>query len=248
MYNSQHGIAIQHRLAEIKKRIENACINSGRNPDEVRLLLATKTVPAELIKIAIDGGETLLGENKVQELRDKDYLIGTTRAERHFIGHLQSNKVKDVLKYANCIQSVDRMSIVEALDKQLNKEGRALDIMVQVNTSFEDSKFGLSPENAIDFIREVSKIDTLRITGLMTIGLFSAENEKVRPSFTLLRNLKEEVIKDKILPESVFRHLSMGMSNDLETAIKEGATIVRVGTAIFGNRAYPDSYYWNENK
>jgi len=187
MYNLQHGIAIQHRLAEIKKRIENACINSGKNPDEVRLLLATKTVPAELIKIAINEGETLLGENKVQELRDKDYLIGITGAERHFIGHLQSNKVKDVLKYATCIQSVDRMSIVEALDKQLNKEGRALDIMVQVNTSFEDSKFGLSPENAIDFIREVSKIDTLRITGLMTIGLFSAENEKVRSSFTLLR-------------------------------------------------------------
>ncbi|SFQ43546.1 hypothetical protein SAMN05444144_104262 [Flavobacterium akiainvivens] len=176
MNHIHDAVEIKERLTEIHSRIVNACLAAGRNPDDVRLLLATKTVPAEVIKLAIDAGEDLLGENKVQELRDKDFLLGAATVERHFIGHLQTNKVKDVLKYATCIQSVDRLSVAEALDKQLQAQGRMLDIMVQVNTSFEDSKFGLSPHEVVEFISHISKFSTLRITGLMTIGLFSAEH------------------------------------------------------------------------
>ncbi len=238
--------SVKQNLEFIKRRIAIAVHNSNRNPSEVKLLLATKTVPAEKILEAVQLGQTLIGENKVQELRDKKDLLQNFELERHFIGHLQSNKVKDVLKYVSCVQSVDRFSIAQALHDQLEKREKSLDIMVQVNTSFEESKFGISPDEAVKFIKSLSVFPTLNIVGLMTIGLFSADAEKVRPSFRLLRQIKEEVIAKKLLDPTKFLHLSMGMSADLETAIAEGATIVRVGTAIFGERIYPDGYYWNE--
>jgi len=227
--------------------MERAAANSGRDPESVRLLLAVKTVAAEKIASAFAGKRLLLGENKVQELRQKYDYLSVIDAEFHFIGHLQTNKVKDILKFADCIQSVDRISLMEKLDQRLQQEGRSADVMLQVNTSYEESKFGVSPEQAIQLAREMSKYDTLRVKGLMTIGLFSAETEKVRQCFRLLKKLELQ-IKELGLPNFDLRELSMGMSHDFETAIEEGATIVRVGTAIFGDRIYPDSYYWNENK
>lgn len=182
----------------------------------------------------------------MQELKSKYEFLKTTDAAIHFIGHLQTNKVKEVLKYANCIQSVDRMDLVYALDKQLQALGKSMDILLQVNTSFEESKFGIAPDKAIAFAKEVSGFDTLKIKGLMTIGLFSAEQEKVRICFRLLNNLKDE-INAMNLPDTEMDILSMGMSGDLETAIEEGSTMVRVGTAVFGQRKYPDSYYWDES-
>lgn len=238
---------LQRRLTAIHKRMENACRFAGRRATDVRLLLATKTVDADRIAMAAQLGECMIGENKVQELKIKDEVLAPLQLERHFIGHLQTNKVKDVLQYAGCVQTLDRIGLAEALQQRLETETRMLDVMVQVNTSNEESKFGLAPEHTPEFIRKLHIFPNLRVTGLMTIGLFDADPERVRPGFAGLRELREEILREGLLDAAEFRHLSMGMSGDLEVAIQEGATIVRVGTAIFGSRNLPDSYYWNEN-
>lgn len=236
---------VKNNLLVIHQRIKSACERSNRNLNDVRLLLATKTVPAERIAFALECGETLMGENKVQELKEKEEELSQYNCEKHYIGHLQSNKIKEVLRYVTCIESIDRLDLVQKLDQRLQFEGRCIDILVQVNTSYEESKFGLDPINVIPFIKETSKYDTLNIKGLMTIGVFSAEDEKVRKCFRLLKDIQQQVIEESI-PNVDMTQLSMGMSGDLEVAIEEGATIVRVGTAVFGERIYPDSYYWNE--
>lgn len=235
-------------LKIINQRIKNACIRTGRNVDEVKLLLATKTVSAERIKIALENGETLIAENKVQELKEKYEDLKNIPHENHFIGHLQTNKIKDILRYdVSCVQSVDRIDLAEKLHQRLLTEGRTMDIFIQVNTSNEESKFGIHPVLAIDLVKKVAELNTLKIRGLMTIGLFSAETEKVRACFKILKNLQHEFIRQNI-PDVEMKELSMGMSGDLETAIEEGSTMVRVGTAVFGERIYPDSYYWDEGK
>lgn len=237
---------IIHNLNVILKRIENACINAGRNPKEVKLLMATKTVSTDRIKIALQTGQTLIAENKVQEVKEKYEDLKNIPHTSHFIGHLQTNKIKDILKYGvQCVQSVDRLDLAEKLHQKLLAEEREMDILIQVNTSNEESKFGVSPENTLDLVKEISTLSTLKIKGLMTIGLFSSEEERVRTCFQLLKRLQQE-ITNLNLPNVEMKELSMGMSGDLEIAIQEGATIVRVGTAIFGERIYPDSYYWNE--
>lgn len=238
---------IKANLEAIKSRIIQASLKAGRNPNEVKLMLATKTVPAEIIIEALGNETTLIGENKIQELKAKHPFLAERNAEFHFIGHLQTNKIKEAVRYAHCIESIDRMDLVEKLDQRLQYDGKSMNIMLQVNTSYEESKFGMSPEKALNFAKEVSKYDTLKVKGLMTIGLFSAEEEKVRKCFRLLKDIRLQ-IEELGLPNFEVNELSMGMSGDFETAIQEGATIVRVGTAIFGNRIYPDSYYWNENK
>ena len=237
---------IIHNLNVILKRIENACINAGRNPKEVKLLMATKTVSADRIKIALQTGQTLIAENKVQEVKEKYEDLKNIPHTSHFIGHLQTNKIKDILKYGvQCVQSVDRLDLAEKLHQKLLAEEREMDILIQVNTSNEESKFGVSLENTLDLVKEISTLSTLKIKGLMTIGLFSSDEERVRTCFQLLKSLQQK-ITDLNLPNVEMKELSMGMSGDLEIAIQEGATIVRVGTAIFGERIYPDSYYWNE--
>ena len=238
--------SILHNLQIIHQRITNACTKSKRNREEVRLLLATKTVPAKRIKIALEAGEQLIGENKVQEIKEKFEGLKDTTHETHFIGHLQSNKIKEIVKYrVDCIQSVDRMDLAEKLHQRLLFEKKTMNVFIQVNTSFEESKFGVGPIEAINLIKKVAELDTLKIKGLMTIGLFSAEEKKVRKCFQLLKSIQQEAIQLQI-PNVDLSELSMGMSHDLEIAIEEGATIIRIGTAIFGERIYPDSYYWNE--
>ena len=239
---------ILHNLALINDRIKKACEQSGRNSNEVRLLLATKTVSAERIKVVLEHGERLIAENKVQELKEKYEELKDIPHENHFIGHLQTNKIKDILKYdVTCIQSLDCLELAEKLHQKLLAENRTMDVLIQVNTSNEESKFGVDPNDAIELTRKVSNYSTLKIKGLMTIGLFSAETEKVRACFKILKKLQQDIINENI-PHVEMKELSMGMSGDLETAIEEGATIVRVGTAVFGARIYPDSYYWNEEK
>ena len=235
---------ILNNLTIIKQRMQKACLESNRNSDDVKLLLATKTISADKIKIVLEAGETLIGENKVQELTEKFEPLKVIPHQTHFIGHLQTNKIKEVIKYAACIQSVDRIKLAEKLQNRLEFEDKTIDIFIQVNTSYEESKFGMAPENALDFALRVNKFDRIKIKGLMTIGLFSAETEKVRKCFKLLKKLQLQML-EKGIP---VHELSMGMSGDLETAIQEGSTIIRVGTAIFGKRPYPDSYYWNESK
>jgi len=239
---------IIHNLNIINERIRKACEQSGRNIDEVRLLLATKTVSAERIRVALERGQMLIAENKVQELKEKYEDLKSIPHENHFIGHLQTNKIKDILKYdITCVQSLDRLELAEKLHQRLLAENKTMDVLIQVNTSNEESKFGVDPGEAIELTRKISNYTTLKIKGLMTIGLFSAETDKVRACFKILKKLQQDIITENI-PDVEMKELSMGMSGDLETAIEEGATIVRVGTAVFGVRIYPDSYYWNEGK
>lgn len=208
--------------------------------------MATKTVNADRIKIVLNAGQTLIAENKIQELKEKFEALQGIPHTNHFIGHLQTNKIKELLKYnVSCIQSLDRLNLAEKLHQRLLLENKTIEVLIQVNTSFEESKFGVSPDNAIELVRQVAQLETLKIKGLMTIGLFSAETEKVRKCFRLLKDIQQKIIALKI-PNVEMQELSMGMSSDLDTAIAEGATIVRVGTAIFGQRIYPDNYYWNE--
>lgn len=237
---------ILQNIAIIQERINKACKKNGRNPDEVKLLLATKTVPVERIKIALQSGQSLIAENKVQELKEKYDVLKDIPHTNHFIGHLQTNKIKDILKCnVSCIQSLDRLDLAEKLHQRLQFENKTIEVLIQVNTSFEESKFGASPDNAIELVKQIAQLETLKIKGLMTIGLFSAETDKVRKCFRLLKDIQQQ-INSLNIPNVEMQELSMGMSGDLETAIAEGATIVRVGTAIFGQRIYPDSYYWSE--
>lgn len=239
-------IEIIKNLDNIINRIDRACIKSNRQRGEVKLLLATKTVSTDYIKVALKYGQTLIAENKVQELKEKYEKLKELPHTNHFIGYLQTNKIKDILKYdVSCLQSLDRLSLAEKLHQRLQFENKTLEVLIQVNTSYEESKFGIRPDKAIELVKKVAQFETLKIKGLMTIGLFSSETEKVRKCFRLLKGLQNQ-IKDLKIPNVEMKELSMGMSSDLETAIEEGATIVRVGTAIFGERIYPDSYYWNE--
>jgi pyridoxal phosphate enzyme (YggS family) len=223
-------------IKSIRNRMSLACGRAGRSADSVRLLLATKTVAPDRIRVAIEAGETLLGENRIQEFAVKNPELSDLKYERHFIGHLQTNKIKDILKYdVQCIQSLDNMELMHKLDRRLQADGRSIDVLVQVNTSFEASKFGLNPDEVFAFLKELRKCDTLKLKGFMTIGLFDSDTEAVRGSYVRLRELRDRSISEGIIsPES--RELSMGMSSDLETAIEEGATIVRIGSAVFGAR------------
>jgi pyridoxal phosphate enzyme (YggS family) len=237
---------LQDNLRQIQARIHAACARVQRDPAEVKLLLATKTVSATRILEAFGAGYTLIAENKVQEVKEKYEELKAVPHSSHFIGHLQTNKIKDLLKCGiNCIQSVDRLDLAEKLQQRLEFEDKTMNVFIQVNTSAETSKFGVSPADAEGLIKAVSALDRLKIRGLMTIGLFSAEEAKVRACYSLLKQLQGEISGLEI-PGVDLAELSMGMSSDLEIAIEEGATLVRVGTAVFGQRKYPDSYYWNE--
>ncbi|OAB40688.1 YggS family pyridoxal phosphate-dependent enzyme [Paenibacillus glacialis] len=238
---------VEENLETVKQQMKLACQASGRKIEDVKLLLATKTVPFEKLQIAIQAGEVLFGENKAQELRDKFPLMQQyNQVEWHFIGHLQTNKVKDVVKYVTLIHSVDRLKLGQALHHQLVKENRTMDILVQINTSYEESKFGASPESALALVEQLSQFETLNVKGLMTIGKLNATNEETRHCFRLLKQIQSQIMEEKF-PRVEMDILSMGMSGDFKVAIEEGATIIRVGTSVFGQRYLPDGYYWNEH-
>lgn len=235
-HNMNEQDSIAENLKEIHHRIESACQKANRSTQDVKLLMATKTVSPERIRMAVACGEHLIGENKVQEYDQKFEATKDLDVERHFIGHLQTNKVKDVLKYVSCIESVDRLSLIEKLDSRLQQEGRSIDIFMEVNTSGEESKSGTNPTEAIALLKTIQKYDTLTIKGLMTIGMPSEEEQIVRSCFQTLQKIKSEGQQLGLLP--AICEMSMGMSHDLDWAIQEGSTIVRVGSAIFGKRDY----------
>lgn len=237
---------IRQNLAVVRGRMTAACERAGRETDSVRLLLATKTVAPPAIRVAIEAGEKLVAENRVQEVRPKFEALEDLDYERHFIGHLQSNKINALVPYVSCIQSLDRMSLARKLQKRLEREGETREVLIQVNTSGEDSKFGLAPEEVEEFARKVSELDALEVKGLMTIGLFTDDVELARPSLRRLRELRDR-IRELGLSGVGMDELSMGMTGDLGVAIEEGSTIVRVGTAIFGQRETTDAYYWPES-
>lgn len=231
-------------LDAVQQRINDACTRSGRDPSEVRLLPVSKTVPEERIRMAYAAGCRFLGENKVQEALEKsEAMADLSDLKWSVIGHLQSNKAKYVARFAHEFQALDSLKLAGALDRRLQIEGRGLDVFVQVNSSSEDSKFGLPPDEVLDFVRQLPAFSALRVRGLMTLALFSEDEDRVRPCFQRMRDLQEVLRQDA--PDGLsFDELSMGMSGDFELAIEEGATVVRVGQAIFGPRAVPDSHYW----
>ena len=232
---------ITANLASIQARIHAACAACGRDPAEVRLLPVSKTVPAERLHFAYDVGIRLLGENKVQEAYDKwQALSALPGLQWAVIGHLQSNKVKYVARFAAEFQALDSLDIAAALDRRLQQEGRSLDVFIQINTSDEPQKYGMAPDAAEAFIRALPAYSALRPRGLMTLALFSDDHEAVRRCFVRLRELRDRLRETN----PAIAELSMGMSGDFELAIAEGATTVRVGQAIFGARKTPDSEYW----
>lgn len=236
---------IKNNLAAIQSRVAKACASSGRTISDVELMLVTKTVSVEDIFCARNLGGTLFGENKVQEVVQKWHAPSLEGVRPDFIGHLQTNKVKTCLDVCARIHSVDRMGLVEALDRELQKRGERREVFLQVNTSAEESKYGVSLNDAVSFATRVAQFQTLHVTGLMTLAEFSQDMARVRECFRRLKEVQREIRQQGLFSEN-FRHLSMGMSSDFEIAIEEGATIIRVGTAVFGTRPTPDSYYWPE--
>ncbi|WEN16550.1 YggS family pyridoxal phosphate-dependent enzyme [Rhodanobacter sp. AS-Z3] len=230
--------------AQIRRRVDSACHEAGRDPAEVAILPVSKTFGPDLIRAGVALGMRRFGENKVQEIRDKFAPLEDCDVDWVMIGHLQTNKAKDVARLASEVQSLDRLELAQALDRRLQHEGRAIDVLVQVKTSAEPSKYGLPPEQLAGFLSALRGCDTLRVRGLMTLAIHSTETEEVRGCFRLLRELRDQ----SVLQGHDVQGLSMGMSGDFPLAIAEGATEVRIGTAIFGKRAYPDSYYWPEAK
>ncbi|MDH2433962.1 YggS family pyridoxal phosphate-dependent enzyme [Pokkaliibacter sp. MBI-7] len=244
-YPKAHSVAdFQHNLATVQQRIASACARVGRSPQEVRLLPVSKTMDEASIRLAYAAGCRQLGENKPQEAHRKwQNLSELTDVQWSVIGHLQTNKAKLVARFASEFQALDSLRLAEALDRRLQLEGRQLDVFVQVNTSGEASKYGLAPDEVADFLQALPQFSHLRVRGLMTLALLSAEGERVRTCFRLLHTLRDQLQADTP-PGVSLNELSMGMSGDFEIAIEEGATVVRVGQAIFGARALPDSYYW----
>ncbi|NOL50646.1 YggS family pyridoxal phosphate-dependent enzyme [Pelistega suis] len=215
-----------------------ACEKVGREPSSVSLLPVSKTFSAEVVAQAAQLGYRRFGENKAQELKQKAQELADLHLSWVIIGHLQTNKAKEVAKYADEIQSLDRIELAVALDKRLQQEGRALDALIQVKTSTEESKTGMLPEEVPTFLDALKGFDTLRIKGFMTIAENSTNSQVVRECFRQVRELSEKMRQQTGLPLPV---LSMGMSGDFELAIAEGATEVRIGSAIFGARHYPPS-------
>ena len=218
----------QRNLMETRERIVAACQRAGRDPASVRLLPVSKTKGEASIRLAYAAGCRMLGENKPQEAWQK---WSTTQdlpdLKWSVIGHLQTNKAKLVARFASEFQALDSLRLAEALERRLQMEGRALDVLVQVNTSGEASKYGLAPDEARTFLRELRAFPALRVRGLMTLALLSAEPEQVRPCFVLLRELRDRLRQD-LREGTGLDELSMGMSGDYEIAIEEGATVVRV--------------------
>ena len=234
----------RHNLATVHARMAAACQRVGRDAASVRLLPVSKTKPEAVLRQAYAAGCRMLGENKPQEAHRKwEAMADLADLRWSVIGHLQTNKAKLVAQCASEFQALDSLRVAEALERRLQAEGRALDVFVQVNTSGEASKYGLHPDDVAAFLRELPAFSALRVRGLMTLALFSAEAERVRQCFVLLRGLRDRLRQDA--PAGIeLGELSMGMSGDYEIAIEEGATVVRVGQAIFGARPMPDSYYW----
>ena len=224
------------------ERIERAAQKAGRDPCEIKLVAVSKTVEVAKIKEAIEAGVSILGENYVQEAQKKIEEIGRPACtERfgegrpvawHFVGHLQSNKAKYAVRLFDMIHSLDRFELAEELDRRAEKEGRTMNAMIEVNLSGETTKFGAEEARAFDIARRVLNLSHLSLVGLMTMPPYFDDPRLSRPYYIRLRELKEKMIREGI----PLRELSMGMSNDFEIAIEEGATFVRVGTAIFGER------------
>jgi len=227
-------MSIETRLKEIRDRISSAAAAAGRDPAAVSLVAVSKTRPAADVSAAYRAGQIVFGENYVQELAAK-FTEVTEAVQWHFIGHLQSNKVKYIAGRVALIHSVDRLSLAEEISRQWGRLGQSCDILLQVNISGEASKSGTTEAEALQLVRALAQLPHVRVKGLMTMPPFFDDPEGARPFFAALQRLSQKVAAENI-PGVEMEHLSMGMSGDFEAAIQEGATLVRVGTSIFGSR------------
>ena len=229
---------LSRNIEIIREKINIAATKANRNPNDIKLLAVTKTRTIQVIEEALSYNIEFIGENKVQEAEDKiPTLIGKFK-EFHFIGHLQSNKINKLMKLKpDLIHSIDRFSTANKLNNYLKQNLTTQDVLIEVNTSGEESKNGITPEDTVEFIKSVSQLENIKIKGLMTISMFTHDEQIIRSSFSKLRELFNEIKMLKI-PNTQMKFLSMGMTNDFEIAIEEGANIIRIGTAIFGARNY----------
>ena len=229
---------LAERLERVHGQIGEAATNAGRNPDRVKLVAVSKTHPAETLEKAISAGAEILGENKVQEAIDKIQAIGREKTEWHLIGHLQSNKARKAVQNFDMIHTLDSLSLAERLERICGEENRPeLSVLAQIDLADEESKFGIKEKDLPELVDFLKTCRYLKFNGLMIIPPFFAETERVRPYFTKLREIRDDLQSEKVFAND-FGELSMGMSNDFRVAIEEGATLVRIGTAIFGERSY----------
>jgi pyridoxal phosphate enzyme (YggS family) len=226
--------SIAANLARVQERMAEAAIRSGRRPDSVKLVGVSKTVDVDRIKEAVSAGLQILGENYVQEARDKIRELASP-VSWHFVGRLQTNKAKYAVKLFDLIQTVDSFRLAKELNHRAQPLGRTIPIIIQVNLAGESTKGGVNPTECLSLIKQVSTLENLRVRGLMTMPPFFDQPERARPYFAQLRKLSQEITEARV-PGIEINELSMGMSGDFETAIEEGATLIRVGTAIFGER------------
>jgi len=227
---------IKENLDNIYSRIKVAAEKSGRTLDDIKLIAVTKTIDTDRIKNVYDYGILDMGENKVQELLLKYDKLDQS-CKWHLIGHLQTNKVKYIIDKVQMIHSVDSLQLAKEIDAQASKLSKIIDILIQVNVSGEESKFGISPDEVHEFIKIISRFRNISLRGMMTIAPYAKNPEDVRPVFKKLNNIYIDIKRESI-DNINMDYLSMGMSNDFEIAIEEGASIVRIGTGIFGNRDY----------
>lgn len=236
---------LQANLTEIQQRIDAACATAGRDRATVRLMPVTKTVHDDRLVWAGQAGVVRVGENKVQEAQHKADALESAGLEWAMIGHLQTNKVGYVAETASELHSLDRIKLARTLQRKLEEYDRNLDVFVQVNSSGEASKYGLAPEEVLGFVDQLGEFPRLQLRGLMTLALNSDDHDRVRECFVLMRDLRDQLSNRGFVgPHGGELELSMGMSGDYELAIREGSTTVRIGQAIFGARATPDSEYW----
>jgi len=226
---------IAENLKNLRKRIEQTCQKCGRRSEDVQLVAVSKTFPVEAIQEAVGAGHIDFGENYVQELQEKRQVLEKHPLHWHFIGHLQSNKVKYIAEYIHLIHSVDAISLGKEISKRAERFKRVQDVLVEVHTTDEATKYGVPPKETIVLLKELARLQYIRVCGLMTMGPFSDDPNDSRQSFRQLVELKREIVSEGV--ENIqMQHLSMGMTHDFEVAIEEGSTIVRIGTAIFGRR------------
>ena len=226
---------ISDNINTIREKVSRACARAGRSPSDVTLIAVAKTFPVKAVRQAFEAGAADVGENYVQELLAKRSELAALDVRWHFIGHLQTNKVKLIAPWIHMIHAVDSAPLAAEIDRRALAAGRVIECLIEVNTTGEETKFGVPPGKVAALVRSLAPCDHLSIGGLMTIGPFLPEAEGSRPMFRRLRELKEEIASS---PQSNvrMRHLSMGMTGDFEVAIEEGATHIRIGTAIFGPR------------
>ena len=230
---------ISENIAAIRRRIADTCARSGRDASGVTLVAVAKTFPAEFVHEAVASGVDDVGENYVQELLSKRQQLHEAGVRWHFIGHLQSNKVRQIVPWIHLIHAVDSEGLIREIDRRAAGTDRVIGCLVEVNTTGEQSKFGVEPDGVLPLVRSTADLTHVRIAGLMTIGPFLPDPEGSRPMFRRLRELRDEA-NGEGLTRAPMTELSMGMTGDFEVAIEEGATLIRIGTAIFGSRKRPD--------